>query len=176
MVDSNSTSDSPRAPKRFYGEALYQWRAFDYHPYQRGIGWYISFGLLTFGTALIIFLSDPASSGVPVACICLTAAFYLWVHRDGEVEHDITLYENGIEVGDGSYIAWKNFDGYWFLEDDHSRMLVLESQRWNQDRVRILLGEAGKHKINQIFEMVGLEHLNDRKETQFDLWSRVFRL
>jgi hypothetical protein len=158
------------------GKRLYSWKAFDYHPYQRGIGWYITFGLLTFGTALVVYINDPASSSVPVACICLVSAFYLWVHREGEFEQPITLYQKGIEVGDHKLIPWNNFKGYWFLEDDHSRLLVLESEKWDQDRVRILLGDSHSERISQAMDKIDLSHLTDKKENSFDLWSRVFRL
>lgn len=176
MKSLKTDGASNRDPKKFYGKKFYSWKTFDYHPYERGIGWYISFGLLTFGTALMVFLSDPASSGVPVACICLVAAFYLWVHREGEKEQLVTLYENGFELGAFSFMPWKNFDGYWILEDDHSRLLVLESENWKQDRVRILLGDNRTDKINQVMQRIGLEHLEGKKENSFDLWSRVFRL
>lgn len=162
--------------KAFYGKKLISWKALDYHAYKRGMGWYISFGLLTFGSALIIFLMDPESSSVPVACICLMAAFYLWVHRDGENEQQITLYENGIEIGDSPIMPWKRFDGYWFLEDQHSRLLVLESNKWSHERIRILLGDYKTDKINRAIEKVGMKHLVDKRENGFDLWSRVLRL
>jgi len=162
--------------KTFYGKKLVSWKALDYHPYERGIGWYISFGLLTFGSALIIFLMDPESSSVPVACICLMAAFYLWVHREGETQQEVTIYENGIEIGERAIIPWQRFDGYWFLQDHHSRLLVLESESWNQDRVRVLLGENKTDKIIRAMEKIELKHLADKRENGFDLWSRVFRL
>lgn len=158
------------------GKKLVSWKAFDYHPYERGIGWYISFGLLTFGSALVIYLMDPASSAVPVASICLIAAFYLWVHRDGEVEHDITIFENGIKVANGRVMPWREFNGYWFLEDHHSRLLVLESTVWNRDRIRLLLGESKTERIMKAMEQADVEYLPDQKEAGFDLWSRVFRL
>jgi hypothetical protein len=162
--------------KDFYGKKLVSWKSLDYHSYERGIGWYIIFGLLTFGTALMIFISDPASSGIPVASICLVAAFYLWVHREGEVEHEVTLYENGIEIGEGGLMPWKRFDGYWFIEDQHSRLLVLEGEIWNQDRVRILLGKNKTDKIVSAMEKIELVRMSDKRENGFDLWSRVFRL
>lgn len=162
--------------KTFYGHKFMSWKALDYYPYERGIGWYISFSSLTFGSALIIFLMDPVSSSVPVASICIIAAFYLWVHREGENEHQISLYENGIEIGESSFITWKNFKGYWFIEDHHSRLLVLESDKWNQDRIRILLGNGKTEKINRAMEKIGMKLLADKKENGFDLWSRVFRL
>ncbi len=160
----------------FYGKKLVSWKALDYHPYERGIGWYITFGLLTFGTALVIFFTDPASSGVPVASICLIAAFYLWVHREGEEEHEISLFENGITIGDGGLIPWQRFDGYWFIEDQHSRLLVLESNIWNQDRVRILLGKNKTAKIINAMEKIKLKRMRGKRENGFDLWSRVLRL
>ncbi len=176
MKTSENSVHDAKKDTSFYGKKLVSWKAFDYHPYERGLGWYISFGLLTFGTALIIFLMDPESSGVPVACICLMAAFYLWVHREGENEQTITLYENGITIGDYDLMSWKRFDGYWFLEDQHSRLLVLESDAWNQDRIRILLGKYKTDKIVRAMERIELKHLADKSENGFDLWSRVFRL
>lgn len=159
-----------------HGKKVVSWKAPDYHPYERGIGWYISFGLLTFGSSLVIYFMDPDSSAVPVASICLMAAFYLWVHRDGEEEHTITIYEHGLQVGERRIMPWRTFDGYWFLEDHHARMLVLESDNWNQDRVQVLLGKSKTDKITKAMDAVDLPHLPDKKERAFDLWSRVFRL
>lgn len=174
---AETTKQNTMSPdKGFYGKKLVSWQSLDYHPYERGIGWYISFGLLTFGTALVIFITDPATSGIPVACICLIAAFYLWVHREGEEEHEVSLFENGIAIGEGALMPWKQFDGYWFIEDEHSRLLVLESEIWNQDRVRILLGKNKTDKIISAMEKIELERMGDKRENGFDLWSRVFRL
>lgn len=175
MVSKAAQSDKERK-EGLCGKKLYSWKTLDFHPYERGLGWYISFGFLTFGVALLIYLSDPETSSIPVACICLVAAFYLWVHRDGEKEHRIALYEKCLQVGDSKPISWKDFQGYWFLEDDHSRLLVIEGKSWKQDRVRILLGDSNQDRINKAMEKVGLEYLEDRKEGGFDLWSRVFRL
>lgn len=173
---SNSIDQQIRQYGSETGKKLTSWKAPDYHPYERGIGWYISFGLLTFGTSLAVYLSDPASSAIPVACICLMAAFYLWVHRDGEEEHKITLFENGLQVGDGRLMPWHEFNGYWFLQDTHSRLLVLESDLWNRDQIRLLLGKTKTDRIAKAMDEVELEHLPDRKERGFHLWSRVFRL
>jgi len=177
--DMNADTSQPqdfKTDKTFYGKKLISWKAPDYHTYDRGIGWYIIFGLLTFGTALITFLTDPASSGIPVACICLVAAFYLWVHREGEVENEVTLYENGIDIDGSRLMSWKDFDGYWFIEDQHSRLLVLESNLWNQDRVRILLGKNKTDKIVKAMEKIELVKMAGKRENSFDLWSRVLRL
>lgn len=174
---AKTTEQNTMSPdKGFYGKKLVSWKSLDYHPYERGIGWYITFGLLTFGTALVIFITDPASSGIPVACICLVAAFYLWVHREGEAEHKVSLFENGIEIGESSFMPWNRFDGYWFIEDQHSRLLVLESEIWNQDRVRILLGKNKTDKIINAMEKIALVKMAGKRENGFDLWSRVFRL
>lgn len=169
-------SRSVTAQEKLYGKKIISWKALDYHPYERGIGWYISFGLLTFGSSLVIYFMDPESSAIPVASICLMAAFYLWVHRDGEKEHAIEIYEDGVVIGNHKLMPWKSFSGYWFLEDHHTRMLVLETQGWNNDRVPLLLGKTKTDKVAKAMEKTKMEHLEDRIERGFDLWSRVFRL
>ena len=159
------------------GKILTQWKAPDYQPYEKNIRWYVTFCTLTFGVAGFIFWLDPATATVPVVSICVLAAFYLWVHKDGEKNIDIKVCETGLAVGATSFLPWFKFRGYWVLEDQVSHLLVLESKNWRQPAVRLQLGKTKTDKILKIMEKISqLEHLTEAKEGLFYFWSRVFRL
>lgn len=159
------------------GKKLLGWKAPDFQPYQRGLRWYITFCALTFGSAALVFWMDPSTAAVPVFSICTVSAIYLWVHKNGEDELAITLFEKGLRVGDSRLMPWEDFKGYWVLEDEVSRLLVLESGTWQRYRVRLQLGKTKTDRVVKAMEKVkDLEHLEEQKERAFDLWSRVFRL
>jgi len=178
MPAKSTSAGRKKSPTKLdFGKKLLSWKAPDFEPYRRGLRWYVTFCSLTFGSALVIFLMDPSTSAVPVFSICVLAAVYLWVHKDGEKEHQICLFEKGLQVAEGKLMPWKDFEGFWFLEDKVSRLLILEHKDWKRGSIRLQLAKTKSEKVNKVFEKLEvIEHLEDKKESGFDLWSRVFRL
>lgn len=155
------------------GLELFGWMAHDYHPHNRGLVWYIVFCTIIFGTALwsLFILKDWIMSLV----LFLAAAVYFLVHRKGNEDHTVRIFENGLLIDDQKFYNWKEFSGFWFLYDETISVINFQIAKKDQ-KIPLQLGELDPETIRNVLKQVDLEELEDQTEPLLDLWIRGLKL
>jgi len=153
------------------GNELFSWRAHDYHPHKRGVVWFVVFCLVFFGSALWAFLSG---DWVMAFTIFVAVAVYFWMHRNGNEEHAVQVYEKGIQV-DRIYFPMEKFTGFWFCYDPSVSVINLEMAEGKRT-ISLQMGQNTPDDFRENFAYAGLSELPDRKESTLDLWIRALKL
>jgi hypothetical protein len=174
-------------------EPVFGWRAYNYHPHQRGPAWMILFCVIVFGSALaLVFFSGQSDSENATSLfadmqtgnifmavtICLAAAVYFYIHRQGDQEHDITVYEYDMYI-DNHRVPIKEITGFWFVYEDNVSLINIELQDKRYQKKRAISLQMGNHDpefFQENFEKIGVEELFDKKESLIDKWIRVLKL
>ncbi|MCK5460477.1 hypothetical protein KAI58_00640 [Candidatus Gracilibacteria bacterium] len=155
------------------GAEIFSWMAHDYHPHNRGIVWYIIFCTIIFGSAFwsLFIFKDWIMSLV----FFLVAAVYFLVHRNGEENHIVRIFENGLLIDDRQFYNWKQFSGFWFLYDE--TISVVNFQIVKKDRkIALQLGDLDAETVRNELKQVELIELKDKTEPLLDLWIRGLKL
>ncbi len=158
------------------GEPLFTWKAHDYHPHERGVIWMVVFCLIFGGTALWTFIADPKLGWITSMCILITAAVYFWIHRNGNQDHDIILFEKGLLVDGRSFTTWSKFEGYWFIYEPGITVVNFEYTGNKGKKITLQLGEVNPDDIRLALSRIDLTELNNKKEGLLDLWIRILKL
>ena len=158
------------------GTEIFSWIAFDYHPYQRGIVWYVVFCSILFGGAVWSMISDPKWGWLMGLSFFLAAAVYFYAHRKGEESHEIRVFERGLFI-DNKFFPMENFAGFWVLYDETVAMInfKFKSKRRNH-KISLQMGNELPEFFRENFAKVNLLELEDEHEKIIDLWIRALKL
>ena len=161
------------------GKKLFTWRAFDYHPHERGIVWYSVFCFIVFGSAAWAIYTDPKTGWLAAFTILVFAAAYFWTHRKAYETHDILVYEKVLQI-DELYYLLEQFAGYWFVYGPEVAVInfELKSGKFQKEgrKVSLQMGPTPIEFFREHFELIGFPELDDRKESLLDLWLRVLKV
>ncbi|MCF7905879.1 hypothetical protein K9L63_01670 [Candidatus Gracilibacteria bacterium] len=153
------------------GKEIFSWTAHDYHPHKRGWVWLVVFCFIFFGSAFWAML---VGDWVMALTLFIAVAVYFWAHRNGEEKHNVTVYENGIQV-DKKYFSMEKFIGYWFVYDPSVSVVNLQMEE-NSKKIMLQMGKNTPDFFRTNFARVELEELPDKKEGLVDLWVRALKL
>ncbi len=154
------------------GEKLFSWTAFNYHPHKRGWIWYAVFCVLFFGSALWALVKG---DWVMSLTLFIAVAVYFFIHRKGDEEHEVQVFENGIQV-DQKFLPMEKFEGYWFVYDQTVSVLNLQLSGKGDRKISLQMGDKSIDFFRTEFEHSELSELPDKKETLIDLWIRALKL
>ena len=158
------------------GKKLFSWTAHDYHPHDRGIAWYIGFSVIFFGIALWALIADPRWGWVTAFSLCIAAAVYLFIHRDGDRDHEVQVYEKGLLVDNKNFIHWDKFAQFWFAYDSTVAIINFDLKKTPEVPKKLQMGEITPDKFREILGMVDLPEAEGKEESVLDLWIRVLKL
>ena len=159
-----------------YGEPIFTWTAHDYHPHQRGMLWYTLFSFALFGSSLAAIITDPQSGWMTAFTLCLAAAAYFFVHRNGHQDHEIKVTPNGLVVDDKSFYAWDELSGFWILRDPTVSVINFEFHNPKKNKFTLQMGLVEPTKFRQVFNFVDLPEIEGQTECLMDLWIRALKL
>ncbi|MCF7830453.1 hypothetical protein K9M41_00435 [Candidatus Gracilibacteria bacterium] len=155
------------------GKIVFEWEALDYHPHKRGWLWITIFCLIFFGSAIwALFYGD----WVMALTLFIAVAVYFYIHRNGDEEHQITVFEKGIFI-DRRFFPKEAFSGFWFVYDESVAVVNLQlSNTKNDKKITLQMGKNDPEFFRNNFSKVGLLELEDKKEGLVDLWMRALKL
>lgn len=169
-------SELPEQQSLNMGNPIFAWRSFDHQPYHRGWLWYVLFCGVLFGGAFWAVFTDPQWGWLMALTFFVAAAVYFWSHRNGNELHDITVYEQGILVGESKFIAKGKIAGYWFVYEPGVEILTLELRGKNKKEILLQMGNLEPDFFREHLTTFGIEELEDRHEKNIDKWIRVLKL
>ncbi len=159
------------------GKRLYHWKAYDYHPHDRGLIWHICFGLVVFGAAVWSWFYGGDLGWLSSFGIFLGAAVYFWIHKDGNEVHQIEFFEFGFMVDGRDFFPWDKVVGYWILFNETVSVIkFVQRSRMGEQELTLQLGDAQLTKLKQSLKKIEISELGNRNEAVLDLWLRVFKL
>jgi hypothetical protein len=158
------------------GKQILSWTAHDYHPHKRGWIWMAIFCLIFFGGAGVAIWTDPDWGWVTAFAFFIAAAVFFLVHRQGQIDHEIHVFENCLTVDNHTLYTWDSFEGYWFVYDDTVSVINLEFSKKKGQKITLQMGSLIPEDFRSAFSRVGLEEMTDREESLLDLWSRALKL
>ncbi len=174
---SKKESNIKRISSQNAGKKLLSWYAPDYHPYEKGIVWYTIFLLFIFGCSVFFIFWDPEWGWVSAFTFCFVAAVYIMAHKDGHKMHHIEITERCLLFDDVNCFPWRQFKGYWIMDDHGARVIHFEIENVNfVKRITLQLEDTDEKKLEKAMEKVKMKHLEDQEEHFLELWSRVFKL
>lgn len=105
----------------------------------------------------------------------IAAGVYFFIHRKGDEEHEITVFEKGILV-DQKYFPMEKFAGYWFIFDETVSVINLQLSGKGDRKIALQMGDKTPDFFRSAFPSTKLEELSDKKESLLDLWIRALKL
>jgi hypothetical protein len=166
------TNTSQRSPEQITGEKIFSWTALSYHPHNRGIVWYVVFCILFFGSAIWALVKGDFMMAFS---LFIAVSVYFFVHRKGDEEHEIHVFEKGILV-DRKYFPMEKLEGYWFLSDSTVNVLNLQLEGKGNRKISLQMGNKEADDFRSEFKNTTLSELPDKKESLLDLWIRALKL
>jgi len=158
------------------GKKLFAWTAHDYHPHDRGVVWHIIFCTVFFGGALWSALSDPQWGWVTAFSLCAIAAIYLFVHRQGSLDHEIQVFEKGMLIDERTFIHWEKIEQFWFTYDDLVSVINFDLKKNANQPIKLQMGEVTPEKFREVMALVEQPEAEGKEESVLDLWIRVLKL
>ncbi len=158
------------------GNEIFSYTAHDYHPHERGFLWYLVFSVIILGMSFWSFLSDPESGWFTSATILIVAATYFFVHRNGSQDQEIYFFERGLFLNKKKYIAWSNFQGFWFVYNETATVLNLQYKDIKNQKLSLQMGEVLPEVFQEKLKQIGLIELEEQQESLLDLWIRALKL
>ncbi|MFA5021875.1 MAG: DUF5673 domain-containing protein [Patescibacteria group bacterium] len=170
MAKENFEKNDSEAPD--YGQIFFAWKFPEFHPHQRGRGWYITGGIVAI--LLLIFSIFTADVLFGLIIILSTLIILLFQQSKNEVEFKIT--EDGILVNSKfyKYKAIKNF--YIIYEPPEVKTLYFEPNNLFIPRIPIYLDSQNPVKIREVLKQYLDEDLEREEEPMSDAMSRTFKL
>jgi len=154
------------------GEKIFSWTAMSYHPHDRGILWYVVFCALFFGSSVwALWRGD----WVMALTLFVAVAVYFFIHRNGDEEHEIQVFEKGVLI-DRKYFSMQRLEGYWFLTDETVNVLNLQLAGKGDKKISLQMGDKAADYFRSEFKNTELQDLVDKKESLIDLWIRALKL
>jgi len=154
------------------GEKIFSWTALNYHPHNRNWVWYTVFCVIFFGSALWALVSG---DWIMAFALFIAVAVYFFVHRKGDEEHEVTVFEKGILV-DRKYFPMEKFAGYWFVCDETVSVINLQLSGKGDRKITLQMGDNNRDFFKSGFKLTELEELSDKRESLIDLWIRALKL
>ena len=173
ILNSNFMTNTPQRSQDVNpGEKLFSWIAFNYHPHKRGLVWYGVFCALFFGSAIWAMVSG---DWVMAFTLFIAVAVYFFIHRKGDEQHEVNVFENGILI-DQKYFPIEKFEGYWFVYDQTVGIVNLQLSGKGDRKISLQTGEHDLSFFRKELKQAGLEELSEKKESLIDLWIRALKL
>jgi len=166
------TNTQQRSSEINPGEKIFSWVAFNYHPHKRGWIWYAIFCTLFFGSALWALMSG---DWVMAFTLFVAVAVYFFVHRKGDEDHEVQVFENGILI-DRKFIEKERIEGYWFVYDQTVSVLNFQLSGKGDRKISLQMGEHNPDFFRSEFKLTKLEELFEQRESLMDLWIRALKL
>lgn len=158
------------------GKKIFAWTAHDYHPHERGVVWHVVFIISFLGGALWAALSDPHWGWVTAFCLCIIAAIYLFVHREGVQDHEIQVFEKGLLIDDLRFIHWEKISQFWFVYATDVAVINFDLKKTPDQPIKLQMGDVTPDKFREVLFEVELPEAEGKEESAFDLWVRVLKL
>ena len=158
------------------GPKLFSWTAHDYHPHDRGLSWYIVFCLLFFGISFWAVLTDPQWGWITAFSLCVSAAIYLYIHREGEQDHEVQIFEKGLQIDGHDFIHWEKVEAFWFTYDETVSIINFDLKKNPNNPKKLQMGQVTPDRFREIMKEVKLPEAEGKEESVADLWIRVLKL
>jgi len=154
---------------------MFYWEAFDYQPHRRGWVWYVLFTLVIFGSAAVALVFSPTNWPVSLA-LCVAGGAYAFAHRNGEKVHQVSVFENGIFIGQ-RFLPFSELEGYWFVYDQTAAIINFQFKSKRDKKISLQMGTNTPDMFREYFSVLDkLPELTDKKEGLVDLWTRALKL
>ena len=157
------------------GNKLFSWVAHDYHPHERGLVWYVMFSLIFFGGAVWAAFSDPKWGWVTSFSLCVVAAIYLFIHRDGDQDHEVQVFEKGLLIDDRRFIHWDKIQQFWFVYDRDVAIINFDLKKTPDTPIKLQMGQVDPEEFREALNRL-IPEAEGKEESVFDLWVRVLKL
>jgi hypothetical protein len=166
------TNTPERSVEMITGEQVFSWTALNYHPHKRGWKWIAMFCVVFFGSAIWALTKG---DWIMAFALFLAVAVYFLVHRNGDQEHEVMVFEKGILI-DQKYFPMEKFEGYWFVYDQTVSVLNLQISGKGDRQIALQMGDKDPDFFRTEFQSTKLEELLEKKESLIDLWIRALKL
>ena len=157
------------------GEKVFGWVAHDYHPHKRGIVWYVVFSLIFFGGAIWACFTDPRWGWVTAFSLCIVAAIYLFIHRDGDQDHEVQIFGKGLLIDGRRFIHWEKISHFWFIYDGEVAIINFDLKKTPDTPIKLQMGEVTPDEFRTVLTNL-VPEAEGKEESVFDLWIRVLKL
>ena len=159
------------------GRPVFEWEAFDHHPYKRGWLWYTLFAVVLVGGSGWAIWDDPQWGWLVAVTFLVAAAVYLWMHRNGNEKHQVQVFERGLFIGEKKFIPREKIAGYWFVYGEGVAVLNLEIYTRKETRkISLQMGDNNPDFFRSNFSDMGIEEMADMHEAVLDMWIRGLKL
>lgn len=166
-----------RLPEHFDpGNKLFSWTAYDYHPHQRGVLWYIVFcGVFLVLSAWAIW-TDPQWGWLVAFTFFVAMSAYFKAHANGDETHEIHVFEKALMIDTKQLIPFEKLSGYWFIHDENVAVINFQVKSKHDQKLSLQMGEKLPEWFRSVLDPTPLKELEDQKESLLDLWIRVLKL
>ena len=158
------------------GKPVFEWEAFDHHPYKRGWLWYVLFCGVLFGGSFWAVWDDPQWGWLVAVTFFVAAAVYFWSHRNGNESHNVRVFERGVFVGD-KFVPREKIKGFWFVYQEGVAVINLEMVvRKGSRKMSLQMGDNNPDFFRDNLTAMGIEEMEDMHESVMDMWVRALKL
>lgn len=168
MIGQDTQSKMPD-----HGHALRNWVIAEYAQHERGRSWYIVAGLVALG--LIVWAIYTVNFLFAVLVV-LAAIILLVRHSEMPAQLMVSIFEDGIQVGEGFY-PYQDLKSFWIIyEPPEVGSLYFDFKNSWRPRLPIPLEEENPIEVRRILLKYLEEDLNRESEPTSDALSRLLRL
>ena len=105
----------------------------------------------------------------------VAVAVYFFVHRKGDEEHEVQVFEHGVRV-DTKFFPMEKFSGYWFVYGQGVSVLNFQLSGKNDRKISLQMGDKTPDFFRSELQSTELHELPEQKESLIDLWIRALKL
>ncbi len=165
-------------PNTTYGQKLLSWSVLEMPHHDRSKAWYVVVGLIALGLILYaLFIGDGQRSNPLFALIILLVVVIFFAQSIvGNRQINLTLYENGLEVG-RQFFAYREMSNFYIIyQPPQIKQLYIVFKSLSQPRLCLDLSDVNPVKIRQILVDYLDEDLDKEQESLTETIGRGLKL
>ncbi|MDD5040025.1 MAG: hypothetical protein PHY34_02645 [Patescibacteria group bacterium] len=156
------------------GKTLASWEFPEFIKHQRSFGWYI--GVFIIIAALITFSLVTQNYLFAIVIVLFLVVYIIRARREPQMVA-ITLYEDGIGLGQKSFYLWKDIRAFWIIyEPPHVKNLYIDFKASYRPSITVYLENQNPLRIRKILLNYIPEDTERENESFSDGFSRMLKL
>ena len=157
----------------FRGEVLLSWPVDEYERHERGLLWYVFFGMV--GATGLFYALAIQNFLFAVIIIMFAVIIGLSSLRDPR-QMDFAVTEVGIGVGH-QFFGFKELDSFWILYDEDVKNLYFEFRKSMRPHLVVPLYDIDPLPIRELLlEFLDEDFDDDKEEPLSDFFGRLLKL
>ncbi len=160
-------------PQELRGDVLMEWTFPEFVRHERGVGWYITYGIITLG--LIVFCIFSRNYTFLMLLVLMTLVLIIRLRRDPLPVH-FAIRDEGIEVGN-DYHPWRELKEYWIIyQPPVVKKIYFVFKSGFRPEIDVALESQNPIRVRQYLSERLLENAAREEEPSADQLSRYLKI